>query len=40
MSEFVAKTETVSNPTVTDFQLQTLVLLVGLGDEERLLCPV
>ena len=40
LPEFIAKTETVSNPTTREFRLRSLTPLVGAEDEERLLCPV
>ena len=40
LPEFVAKTETASNPLPREFRIKSLAAIVGHGDEERLLCPV
>ena len=40
LPDFVAKTETPTNPLPREFVLISLSDSVGLDDEERLLCPV
>ena len=40
LPEFVAKTETASNPLPREFRIRSLATIVGHSDEERLLCPV
>lgn len=40
LPEFIAKTETIMNPTKREFRLRSLSPLIGPEDEERLLCPV
>ena len=40
LPEFLAKTESASNPLPRHFTLKHLTSLVGRGEEERLLCPV
>lgn len=39
LPEFVAKTESVTNPVARAFQFRSLSTVVGHDDEERLLCP-
>lgn len=38
--EFLAETETAANPLPWEFSLASLSEVVGLDEEERLLCPV
>ncbi|MPC97723.1 hypothetical protein E2C01_093052 [Portunus trituberculatus] len=40
LPEFVAKTETSSNPLLREFRIKNLAVAVCPDDEERLLCPV
>ena len=40
LPEFIAKTETGSNPIPREFRLCSLSAITGRDDEERLLCPV
>ena len=40
LPEFIAKTETDTNPIPREFRLRSLAAYVGQDDEERLLCPV
>ena len=40
LPEFVAKTESMTNPVAREFRLRSLSVAVGHEDEERLLCPV
>ena len=40
LPEFVAKTESASNPLPREFGIKSLAAIVGRSDEKRLLCPV
>ena len=40
LPEFIAKTESDSNPIRREFRLRSLSAIIGRHDEERLLCPV
>lgn len=40
LPEFIAKTESASNPLPREFRIKSLTVVVGREDEERLLCPV
>ena len=39
LPEFLAKTESLSNPLPREFRIKSLTAVVGREDEERLLCP-